>query len=162
MRRTIRQSVFETNSSSVHAIVIDTHMPEAPDYAEYHSNGGEFGWERDELSWPKARLDYLWQGIVSCYADEEGAIDEWAYAIHEWMPNAVLEIPDESDCHYIDHAYEGKYVWDKMREDHLMLGRYLLSPNSCVHTWNDNDPDYKWDEPWYDLPSDGEYELYEK
>ena len=59
MKRQIRQSCFETNSSSTHAICIATddvlNIPE-----EIHFGFDDFGWECDTHSSIRAKANYLY------------------------------------------------------------------------------------------------------
>ena len=56
--KTIRKGIFETNSSSTHALVIsnnDVMNIESPLVFRF----GEFGWEFEEYSCPEDRASYL-------------------------------------------------------------------------------------------------------
>lgn len=54
----IRQNVFETNSSSTHAICICTNNPNVPTKVDIKV--GEFGWDRVDLTDPEEKLSYLY------------------------------------------------------------------------------------------------------
>lgn len=74
MKRQIRKSVFETNSSSTHAICITKKKDnyKIPKHIDFEF--GEFGWEHDEYSDPETKLSYLVTMIGeshNCYSIEE-------------------------------------------------------------------------------------------
>lgn len=74
MKRQIRKSVFETNSSSTHAICITKKKDnyKLPDHIDFEF--GEFGWRYDEYSDPETKLSYLVTMIGeshNCYSIEE-------------------------------------------------------------------------------------------
>lgn len=56
--KTIRTSVFETNSSSMHAISFATDDPKVTVDKIYVSASGEYGWEITDYSDPNSKLDY--------------------------------------------------------------------------------------------------------
>lgn len=69
MKKQIRRSVFETNSSSVHSITIaltnsyeDTINSLEDDVIGFHF--GEFGWGYEEYDSVDNKASYLWTGIV--------------------------------------------------------------------------------------------------
>ena len=66
MKRQIRRSCFETNSSSTHAICItkaDVNKEDLPSHVTF--THGEFGWEADTYDSPEDKAAYLYQAIVS-------------------------------------------------------------------------------------------------
>lgn len=72
MKRQIRQSVFETNSSSTHTISISMSDEYKSVLEKMSGEGiaftsGQFGWEYDIYgdTWDKA--SYLWTGIIKSY-----------------------------------------------------------------------------------------------
>lgn len=74
MKRQIRKSVFETNSSSTHAICITKKKDnyKIPKHIDFEF--GEFGWEHDEYNDPETKLSYLVTMIGeshNCYSIEE-------------------------------------------------------------------------------------------
>jgi hypothetical protein len=56
--KTIRTSVFETNSSSMHAISFATDEPKVTVDKLYISASGEYGWEIHDYEAPDEKLDY--------------------------------------------------------------------------------------------------------
>ena len=80
MKISIRKNVFETNSSSVHAISV-TSKPARTEYLKYHSiefNTGEFGWEHCTYYDATTKASYLWTAIVQHFIKEyvHGEIDK--------------------------------------------------------------------------------------
>ena len=72
MRRQIRRSVYETNSSSTHAICIAKDGYELKDHIDFHT--GEYGWECEEYGDLDNKASYLITAILSMdkeYADEK-------------------------------------------------------------------------------------------
>ena len=72
MKRQIRRSCFETNSSSTHAICITKEDYTKSNYIEFEI--GEFGWEFDIYSDVHSRASYLITAIFNSgkdYADEK-------------------------------------------------------------------------------------------
>lgn len=61
----IRKGMFETNSSSVHALIISKDMDSIPN-RELHISHGEWGWEQARYSDPDDKISYLCQAICDC------------------------------------------------------------------------------------------------
>lgn len=143
MKRQIRRSVFETNSSSTHAICIsktDVDKSSFPDHVSF--THGEFGWEVEEYSdlWSKA--SYLYQAICSCYRydEREAATNKIADMLRDYNISCSFE-PDKNTMWgdgYIDHGYETKDFVEAVLNDSDKLLRYLFG-NSLVITGNDNE-----------------------
>ena len=149
MKRQIRRSCFETNSSSTHAICITKDGYKKADYIEFHI--GEFGWEFDTYSDVYSRASYLITAIFNSdkdYADEklqqlkdildsnnikydipEPKVDSWEYG-------AYYDIDG-----YIDHVEETREFVEAVLSDSDRLMRYLFG-DSMIITGNDNDHDY--------------------
>jgi hypothetical protein len=140
MKRQVRSSVFETNSSSTHSIAIS----KAPVViGKFISFGiGEFGWENDTAD----TADYLYTAILEQnnssellnklkeildrnsieYKFEEPRYEKSADGKYEWL-----------DYGYIDHGYELGEFLDAVLNDEDLLMRYLFG-DSVVYTGNDN------------------------
>lgn len=61
----IRKGMFETNSSSVHALIISKDMDSIPN-RELHISHGEWGWEQARYSDPDDKISYLCQAVCDC------------------------------------------------------------------------------------------------
>ena len=69
MKTQIRKSCFETNSSSMHAIVITNTKPDT-EYLEYRTlrfQVGEFGWSHIRYYDPDFKATYLWTIIINSF-----------------------------------------------------------------------------------------------
>ena len=180
MKRQIRRSCFETNSSSTHAICITKDDYKKRDYIEFHI--GEFGWEFDTYCDVYSRASYLITAIFDCgkdYADEklqqlkdilddnhieyvipEPKVDSWEYDVET---RYYYNIDG-----YVDHAGATKEFIEAVLSDSDRLMRYLFG-DSMVITGNDNSDtfsDYMYNDlgNWhYELKDEFKnYEIYEK
>jgi hypothetical protein len=138
MKRQIRSSVFETNSSSTHSIAIS----KAPVVAgKYISFGiGEFGWENDTAD----TADYLYTAILEQNNSSEllnklkDILDKHSIEYKFEEPRYVKSSYGEYlDYGYIDHGYElGEFLNAVLNNEDLLM-RYLFG-DSTVYTGNDN------------------------
>ena len=143
----IRKSLFETNSSSVHAICVakenNYDIPKS-----LHFIFGEFGWEEKVLSSVEQLASYLYTAIYVCGEDGSYDIGKYINYIYETLGkygcNCDFETPTYDkhygwfDSGYIDHSYELKDFVDSIRHSEKRLLRYLFSPDSYIVTGNDN------------------------
>ena len=140
MKRQIRNSVFETNSSSTHSIAIS----KAPVVIgkSISFNIGEFGWENGIAN----TADYLYTAILEQdnhsellnklkeildkhsigYKFENPRYEKSNYGNYEYLDNG-----------HIDHGYELIDFLDTILNDEDLLMRYLFG-DSIVYTGNDN------------------------
>lgn len=155
MRRQIRRSVYETNSSSTHAICIAKDGYELKDHIDFHT--GEYGWECNEYGDLDNKASYLITAILSMdkeSADEkliqlEGILDEneITYTIPELNVNSY-EYGKKKHYYYdigydyIDHAGELRPWLDDLLSDSDKLFRYLFG-DSFIVTGNDNDDGFR-------------------
>lgn len=138
MKKQIRSSVFETNSSSTHSIAIS----KAPVVAgKYISFGiGEFGWENDTAD----TADYLYTAILEQNNSSEllnklkDILDKHSIEYKFEEPRYVKSSYGEYlDYGYIDHGYELGEFLDAVLNNEDLLMRYLFG-DSTVYTGNDN------------------------
>ena len=140
MRRQIRSSVFETNSSSTHSIAISKKPVTAGKHVCFEI--GEFGWENScvDIS------DYLYTAIL-----EQSEADELLERLKEILDKHSIQY--EFEAPIWRNSSGGKYKWldnghidysDRTREfifavlnDEDLLMRCLFG-DSCVYTGNDN------------------------
>lgn len=140
MKRQIRSSVFETNSSSTHSIAIS--KAPAVIRKRIHFGIGEFGWENDTAN----TADYLYTAIL-----EQNNWIDWLDKLKEILDKYHIEYEFEEprwyksaysdykylDYGYIDHGYElGEFLGVILNNEDLLM-RYLFG-NSIVYTGNDN------------------------
>lgn len=140
MKRQIRSSVFETNSSSTHSIAISK-KPVVIGKSIYFGIG-EFGWENDCVD----TADYLYTAIL-----EQDNRNDLLDRLKKILDNYAVEYEfDEPLWHkssigdgvwleygYIDHGYELGEFLDTILSDEDLLMRYLFG-GSNVYTGNDN------------------------
>lgn len=140
MKRQIRSSVFETNSSSTHSIAISKSPATIGKYI--HFGIGEFGWENDTAN----TADYLYTAILEQ--------DEWTvlvdklkevldkYSIEYTFEEPVFRFSHDGEYKwleygYIDHSDELADFINAIFSNEDLLMRYLFG-NSTVYTGNDN------------------------
>lgn len=149
MKRQIRRNVFETNSSSTHAICIAKDGYEKSNYIKFDI--GEFGWEFDTHSDLHSKASYLITAIFDLskdYADEKiqklkDILDENGIEydiptpkISSWEYDGETRYYYDIDG-YIDHAGETDEFVDAVLSDSDRLMRYLFG-DSMIITGNDN------------------------
>lgn len=157
MKRQIRHAVYETNSSSTHAICItkrSTKNRVIPNHIDFCI--GEYGWEFKEYKDTYNKASYLITAILSFekkYADEKMEqlksileVKGITYTFPElniksWQWNGKTKYFYDIDG-YIDHPEELKPLIDELLSDSDKLFRYLFD-NSILITGNDNDGEYK-------------------
>lgn len=157
MKRQIRKSVFETNSSSTHAICITKKKDnyKLPDHIDFEF--GEFGWECEEYNDTYNKASYL---ITAIFSFSKSEADEKLAQLKSILDshNITYSIPEpkvksytwnktehfyyDLDYNYIDHAGETKKFVDAVLSDSEKLFRYLFG-DSFIITGNDNDDSYR-------------------
>ena len=140
MKRQIRSSVFETNSSSTHSIAISKAPVVIGKYIYFGI--GEFGWENGTAD----TADYLYTAILEQDNSSElldklkeildKHLIEYKFAEPRYEKSAYGEY-EYLAYGYIDHGYElGDFI-DAVLNDEDLLMRYLFG-YSTVYTGNDN------------------------
>lgn len=151
----IRKGVFETNSSSIHSIVIGNDGEDI--FADLpktlHFGQGDFGWDPDTYSDTESKAAYLWQAIVYNSDSVEEANKYKAKIIKTLSRLSVKASFDkietktwdgknycdfEHDNGYIDHSNELKEFIKAVMNDDAILMNYLFSNESSIATGNDN------------------------
>lgn len=155
MKRQIRKKVYETNSSSTHAICIVKDGYELKDHVDFHT--GEYGWECEEYVDLNDKASYLITAILSMdkeYADEKleklkSILDEnkITYTIPEldvksWEYGSKKCYYYDIEDNYINHVEELKTWLEDLLSDSDKLFRYLFG-DSIIITGNDNDDSYR-------------------
>lgn len=136
----IRKNLFETNSSSVHALVIPKnqtiHVPKTV-YLRYE----EYGWE---FSTYGDTINYLYTACVD-------AGQEFVNKLIKYLKRKGVKQIEEmggQDVNFgIDHSYE--VPLDELFENKSLLDRFLFGTESYIQTGNDNDEECP-DESDYD------------
>lgn len=157
--KTIRSSIFETNSSSIHSIVVGNngediynHLPK-----EVHFQSGEFGWEHEIYRDIQDKANYLFTSIVynGGYEDYDVQVyfDKIKNILAKWGIKATFEeiqvkYTDKGEKYvtfrsnlygYVDHGYENRGLIASLCNNEELLMNYLFSDGSYVETGNDND-----------------------
>lgn len=146
MKRQIRRSCFETNSSSTHAICITKRKADKdnfPDSVEF--NHGEFGWEFEVYENVLNKASYLYQAICDlCYEDNKKK-SEYIDQIYDTLGKYGIECNfDTNDTDengwsvgYIDHGEDTEDFVNAVMNNENRLLRYLFGESKVI-TGNDN------------------------
>lgn len=164
MKTQIRQGVFETNSSSTHAISVASFYPEdwnisykIPESIHF-SLDQEFGWEFETYEDTDSKAAYLWLIICDMYNNYEDLDDLKSIAKHietvlinAGVKEVTFDMGSYKECTwrddgsmylyysgYVDHSYEAYDFAKYLIGNDDMLLSYLLDSDSCVATGNDN------------------------
>lgn len=131
----IRDGVFETNSSSTHAICIATNGKVAiPDgFTELIFEQGEFGWGYDTLNSIQEKASYLYTGLKYNSMDYE-----LENIIELLKSNNIDVVCNDSYDGYVDHGNELSDFLRDVSSDETLLINYLFSDLSFILTGNDN------------------------
>lgn len=141
--KTIRQHLFETNSSSIHSITIGnngedfkSNLPEKIIFG-----GGEFGWEHEIYNDVQDKANYL--RVSLSYTDNPEELQSKITKILEkWGVESEWIREDEKDSmlySYVDHGYENRDLVETLANNEELLMNYLFSSASTVETGNDNE-----------------------
>ena len=138
MKKQIRNSVFETNSSSTHSIAISKKPVVIGNYV--HFGIGEFGWENDCVN----TADYLYTAIL-VQNESDALLKQLKNILDSYSIKYEFEEPEYivSDEYkflrygYIDHSEEiGEFIFTVLNDENMLM-RYLFG-DSSVYTGNDN------------------------
>lgn len=153
----IRRSVFETNSSSTHAICISGKNEIKFPKEIIFSLKGEFGWEWECYNNINAKASYLYLAIMSChYSSTIGEcinnVLDIMKKISNWLKKDNIKFkfdpievqfssygPYFSGSGYIDHGSELNEFVNWAIESKENLYSYLFNSESCIYTGNDNE-----------------------
>lgn len=154
---TTRNGVFETNSSSVHTLVIgndsDEFMNRLPD--KVYFKFGEFCWEFEEYDDTSSKASYLYTAIYDVYWEKnennkemiQDFIEYIRSTLAKWNIGCEFEKPKMArygtylETGTIDHSDELKPFLSKIRKDEVMLMNFLFCKDSVIYTGNDNEDD---------------------
>lgn len=167
--RQIRQGVFETNSSSVHAICIATNptedsihkMPIEPDFRD-------FGWEWDIHRNAQTKAEYALTALFNSYSHDRDFVIEKVKEFRSWLKEenllfdkywgklgdayfgetlyGAVDYPEYGAYWHLPEGFYGIDHGDDTREfvDYVFANKermwnFLFSDDSFVQTGNDND-----------------------
>lgn len=151
MKKTIREGVFETNSSSTHSICIAKNT-ELDIPKSIHFGFDEFGWQVDTLQSLDEKANYLYTGLIANGRNDDANkifdilksknIDvTFDMALYDTSIHNGTEYSTPINAGYVDHSGELNDFLDAVCEDEDKLIRYLFSDLSFVLTGNDNGGD---------------------
>ena len=146
---TIRESVFETNSSSVHALIISENEPAFTGKRTLRVSVGEYGWGPDVLDTPEERANYFYTAMCcqNYYRDNDpfNRLGELLAPYGVTLVRGVEPVFRKYDNGryyldngYIDHAEDTEALVQLMCDNPNLLYRFIFSEASCVVVTNDN------------------------
>lgn len=165
----IRNNLFETNSSSVHAICWSKNNDwEIPN--TLHFGFGEYGWENSILATTYELASYLYTALCSIYEGKE--LSDYKNYIYDTLGRHGCECtfaePSTAewgyfDSGYVDHSYELLPFIESLRKSEKKLLRFLFSPKSFIMTGNDNSENfYNWLDYFEESGDKNEVEMFVK
>lgn len=161
MKTTIRKGVFETNSSSTHAICIDKESAqEYPVTLSLYMD--HFGWDFRSLSSPSEKASYLYTAATSLdeWLTNENLAERvksaiWNRCIAHNVDINVARIPSDDYWYTVDHALQLEEFVNAMLRSEKTLDAYLFSLGSYVFMGNDNSEKKLGDKEWADIHPHG-------
>lgn len=141
--KNIRNSAFETNSSSTHSISIDEKSlvltSITPDKnGVIYLRGGQFGWEWDRFTDALTKANYC--AVDALHSVERMQMLKEVIMEHTGAKEVVIQISteykDNDDYSYIDHQSYG--TSDTAFASKEQLKNFIFSTESVLFTGNDN------------------------
>lgn len=143
----IRNSVFETNSSSCHSLSIDENCTDfvslTPDYdGVIRVSGGDFGWNEETYENASSKLAYVLIYIRD-WVKPKGRAENFNQILQKLIKEHTgadsAELYDKNDG-YIDHqSVEGGDLNYLFEEQNLhLLKSFIFGTTSSLRTDNDN------------------------
>lgn len=147
----IRNNLFETDSSSVHAICLSKNNDwEISD--TLHFGFGDYGWDNGVLTTTYELASYLYTALCSIYEGKE--LSDYKNYIYDTLGRHGCECtfaePSITEwgyftSGYVDHSYELIPFIESLRASEKKLLKFLFSPESFIVTGNDNSEEfYDW------------------
>lgn len=153
--KVIRKNVFETNSSSTHAIcVAKTNIKNIPEKIKVNLHDYEFGWERDKRDGVDEKVAYLLIGILNNnyiekaskkvkkmfkILQENGVEDIKVSGLEIHLYGSSKEPYFDTYDGYVDHSSELEDFVNILLENSELLIEFLFNEDSFILTGNDND-----------------------
>ena len=148
----IRNSVFETNSSSCHSISVgksDVYEGVTPDeFNEIKLDPIEFGWYEEEFDTPKSRMSYVFIYLRDWVRNEDKVVGMWetfnrVVKEHTGADKVYIQIRDSGYGDYkiegyIDHQSVESNDLDYLFDNDATLKSFLFDSTSYILTDNDN------------------------
>jgi len=154
-----RSSIFETNSSSTHSIVIADKVPDnLPETIDFQI--GEFGWERECLDTITEKASYLYTAACAiAHRDVQDAIIdlltpfgiECVFSVEPQFKSSKYT-PELQwlDNGYVDHCTETKPFVEYCFDNAFNMLAFLCSDDSFILTGNDNESEEEYGDGWWD------------
>lgn len=142
MKIQVRSKIFETNSSSTHALSVFKKDGdyEIPTSMHLVINDFSFGWEISSYNTPDDKLAYLW--ILTDYF-EDAERDEYRKKIISMLyAIGVTDFTWEEGNGwggYVDHGSEALEFLTHILSDMDLFEGFIFNPLSMINTGNDND-----------------------
>lgn len=147
MKKQIRRSCFETNSSSTHAICITKRKIDKDNLpSEVEFKHDEFGWEFRVHEDILTKASYLYQAICDLYTYEndkrKNKYINWIYEVlGKYGIECNFDTKDKDEdgfsVGYIDHVFETRDFVNAVMNNENRLLRYLFGESKII-TGNDN------------------------
>lgn len=145
----IRHGLFETNSSSTHAICMAKKNDDFIIPTDLAFTFGNFGWDERFYYNVKDKASYFYTALYNSYDEDiKKNFEDIKNHIYEVLFDAGCECSFEEpkpsqwggwmESGYIDHQNEIDPWLHKLIKNDKMLFRFLFSPDSFVVTGNDN------------------------
>lgn len=145
----IRHGLFETNSSSTHAVCIAKKNDDLVIPTDLAFTFGDFGWEERFYYNVEDKASYFYTALYNSYDEDiKKNFENIKNHIYEVLYDAGCECSFEEpkpstwgkwlDSGYIDHQNEIDPWLHKIIKNDKMLFRFLFSPDSFIVTGNDN------------------------
>ena len=143
---TVRQGVFETNSSSTHAIIIAREGTKPMDDVCFSI--GEYGWELETYYGPDSKASYFY--TLACECLQRDVADDITQLLAPYgiecrfvKKPVFVSYSDGSgqylDNGYVDHCAEGLDLVEDCLKDASLLIDLIFNNESYIETGNDND-----------------------
>ena len=134
----IRKGVFETNSSSVHTIVIQKNPPK--NIHPIKIQEGDYGWSLEFLQTPEERASYFYTALCNCGEGLDEPVHDARLKMMSLLPKDIryeCKFENGEDC-YIDHCDELLPWLQDLIDDNDKFLRFIYGDKSYVCTGNDN------------------------
>lgn len=144
----IRKNVFETNSSSTHAMCVCTEKMPIDMFKGQTLNFqfGDFGWEFFEYYFSGDKANYVYT-LAHNFDD----LEEFENKVYQWGQeegiNVVFNSLEDSDCEigYVDHGTEAEDFYNYITSSKEVFFNFIYNPKSFIITGNDNSDEYNED-----------------
>ena len=144
----IRKRIFETNSSSTHALCISKKDDyEFPNVLYFKL--GNFGWNEEIIYGYNELASYLWTAICDLYGyNDYKYFEDYKNYLYEVLYEYGVECDFETPVYteygsldndvYVNHVGELDEILKTLKNSPKKLIRFLFAPDSFIITGNDN------------------------